>query len=120
MPPAPELDLYRSLTLAVVLQCAVSSIAAAAETTGVTGTEGGSGSGDRAGVGGLVALPGPMTVEQIMDRVLRNAEQRGLALFAPIDHAAGAARAGRDLRPKALLVLGNPKGGSRSSSVHKP
>jgi uncharacterized protein (DUF302 family) len=33
-------------------------------------------------------------------------------VFAGIDHAAGAAKAGKSLRPTELLIFGNPKGGT--------
>ena len=40
------------------------------------------------------------------------AKKRGLTVFARIDHAAGAARIGKTLRPTELLVFGNPQGGT--------
>jgi uncharacterized protein (DUF302 family) len=39
--------------------------------------------------------------------------ERGVTVFARIDHAAGAAEAGLDLRPTLLFVFGNPKGGTK-------
>ena len=39
-------------------------------------------------------------------------ETRPLNLFAQIDHAAGAAKAGLDLAPSTLFIFGNPKGGT--------
>src|SRR5262249_29869003 len=39
-------------------------------------------------------------------------EARGLAIFAEIDHAAGAAEADMPLRPTTLVIFGNPKGGT--------
>ena len=47
-----------------------------------------------------------------MDRVQDNAEERGLTVFARIDHAAGAAKVGKELPPTELLIFGNPKGGT--------
>ena len=39
-------------------------------------------------------------------------KQRGLNIFARIDHAAGAAKVGKTLRPTELLIFGNPQGGT--------
>ena len=47
-----------------------------------------------------------------MNRLEENAKQRGLIAFARIDHAAGAARVGKTLRPTELLIFGNPQGGT--------
>ncbi|RMD86905.1 MAG: DUF302 domain-containing protein [Alphaproteobacteria bacterium] len=47
-----------------------------------------------------------------MDRLAEVATARGFRIFARIDHAAGAASVGRSLRPTALLIFGNPKGGA--------
>lgn len=38
--------------------------------------------------------------------------QRPLNLFAKIDHAAGAAKAGLSLEPSTLFIFGNPQGGT--------
>ena len=39
-------------------------------------------------------------------------KERGLNVFARIDHAAGAAKVGKTLRPTELLIFGNPQGGT--------
>ncbi|HSW26037.1 MAG TPA: DUF302 domain-containing protein, partial [Burkholderiaceae bacterium] len=36
----------------------------------------------------------------------------GLTVFARIDHAAGATKVGKSLRPTELLIFGNPQGGT--------
>ena len=46
------------------------------------------------------------------DRLEAETKARGLAVFARIDHAAGAAQAGLALRPTELLIFGNAKGGT--------
>ena len=38
--------------------------------------------------------------------------ERGMTVFAHIDHAAGAAAVGMSLRPTDLLIFGNAKGGT--------
>jgi len=47
-----------------------------------------------------------------MDRLERLVEERGLNVFARIDHAAGAESVGASLRPIELLIFGNPQGGT--------
>lgn len=40
------------------------------------------------------------------------AKDKGLNVFATIDHAAGAKEAGMELRPTTLVIVGNAKGGT--------
>jgi uncharacterized protein (DUF302 family) len=47
-----------------------------------------------------------------MDRVEALAKQRGLTVFARIDHAGGAAKIGKTLRPTQVIIFGNPQGGT--------
>ena len=47
-----------------------------------------------------------------MDRLEKVVKERGLKVFARIDHAAGAAKIGKTLRPTELLIFGDPKGGT--------
>jgi uncharacterized protein (DUF302 family) len=47
-----------------------------------------------------------------MNRLEALVRQRGLNVFARIDHAAGASRIGASLRPAQLLIFGNPQGGT--------
>lgn len=61
---------------------------------------------------GLVAAKSPFAAKETMDRFEANAKQRGLTVFARIDHAAGAAKVGKALRPTEVLVFGNPQGGT--------
>ena len=61
---------------------------------------------------GLIAVKSPYGAQQTMNRVEDIAKQRGLTIFARVDHAAGAARIGRTLRPTEVLVFGNPQGGT--------
>ncbi len=50
----------------------------------------------------------PATVARLTDVL----HAKGIVLFATIDHAAGAAEAGLELRPTVLLIFGNPKAGT--------
>jgi uncharacterized protein (DUF302 family) len=61
---------------------------------------------------GLIVVASPYSVGQTMDRAEDLAKQRGLTIFARIDHAAEAARAGLSLRPTQLLIFGHAKGGT--------
>ena len=61
---------------------------------------------------GLITLKSPFTAKETMNRFEENAKQRGLIVFARIDHAAGAAKVGKMLRPTEVLIFGNPQGGT--------
>ena len=61
---------------------------------------------------GLVAVKSPHTAAATMTRLEDAAKQRGLTIFARIDHAAGAAKIGKILRPTEVLIFGNPQGGT--------
>jgi uncharacterized protein (DUF302 family) len=61
---------------------------------------------------GLVALKSPHGAAETMSRFEAAVKQRGLNVFARIDHAAGAANVGKTLRPTELLIFGNPQGGT--------
>lgn len=61
---------------------------------------------------GLVSLKSPHSAKATMDKLEGLVKQRGLTVFARIDHAAGAAKVGKSLRPTELLIFGNPQGGT--------
>lgn len=61
---------------------------------------------------GLVTLKSPYDAKDTMNRLEDIVKQRGLNVFARIDHAAGAARIGKALRPTEVLIFGNPQGGT--------
>jgi uncharacterized protein (DUF302 family) len=61
---------------------------------------------------GLVALKSPHGAAETMNRLEAAVKQRGLNVFARIDHAAGAAKVGKTLRPTEVLIFGNPQGGT--------
>lgn len=64
-----------------------------------------------AAVDGMSAVKSPYAVEETMQRLEQQVLQRGLTVFAKIDHAANAQKSGHDLRPTQLLIFGNPKMG---------
>ena len=61
---------------------------------------------------GLIAVKSPRSAADTMNRFEELAKQRGLIVFARVDHAAGAAKVGKTLRPTEVLIFGNPKGGT--------
>lgn len=64
------------------------------------------------GADGLTAIKSPFSAAETMNRFEANAKQRGLNIFARIDHAAGAAKVGKTLRPTEVLIFGNAQGGT--------
>jgi uncharacterized protein (DUF302 family) len=61
---------------------------------------------------GLITIPSSYSVAETIDRLVQAATNAGLRIFARIDHAAGAAEVGMELRPTELLIFGNPRGGT--------
>lgn len=59
---------------------------------------------------GLISIKSPYAPKETMDRLEDVVKQRGLNVFARIDHGAGAAKIGKSLRPTELLIFGNPQG----------
>jgi hypothetical protein len=63
-------------------------------------------------VDGMVSLKSPHAARETMDRFESLVKARGLTVFIRIDHAAGAAKIGKLLRPTEVLIFGNPQGGT--------
>jgi len=61
---------------------------------------------------GLIAVKSPHSAEDTMNRLEATVKERGLNVFARVDHAAGAMKVGKSLRPTELLIFGNPQGGT--------
>ena len=61
---------------------------------------------------GLIAVQSPHKPKDTMDRLESLLRQKGLTVFARVDHAAGAAKIGKSLRATELLIFGNPQGGT--------
>ena len=61
---------------------------------------------------GLIAIKSPHSAAVTMNRLEDVAKQRGLTVFARVDHASGAAKVGKTLRPTEVLIFGNPQGGT--------
>ncbi len=61
---------------------------------------------------GLVVKPSNHSVSETIDRLQAMLEEKGLKIFARIDHQAGAAAADLELRPTEMLIFGNPRLGT--------
>ena len=60
----------------------------------------------------LVTLPSAQGVPETVARLKALLAQKGIEVFAHIDHAAGAREVGLPLRPTQVLIFGNPKAGT--------
>ena len=61
---------------------------------------------------GIVTIESAHDAPTTIDRLEAAVEGAGATVFARIDHAAGAEKAGMPLRPTILLIFGNPKLGT--------
>ncbi len=61
---------------------------------------------------GLVTLPSPFGPRETYARLHAAVTGRGLAIFATIDHAKAAAKAGLEMKAARLLIFGNPRTGT--------
>ena len=61
---------------------------------------------------GLVSVQSRVSVKETLERLLAALATRKLAVFARVDHAAGAASAGLPLRPTEMVIFGNAKSGT--------
>ena len=61
---------------------------------------------------GLINIPSHFDPKTTMDRLQAEIQNKGMELFARIDHAAGAAAVGLNLQPTELIIFGNARGGT--------
>jgi uncharacterized protein (DUF302 family) len=61
---------------------------------------------------GLISLASNHPVRETMDRLEAVLREKGITIFARIDHAAGAAAVDMPLRPTELVIFGNPRAGT--------
>jgi len=64
-------------------------------------------------VPGLMSIRSGNSVAVTIERMEAMLKAKGITVFARIDHAAGAAAVGMQLRPTELLVFGDPTAGTR-------
>ena len=63
-------------------------------------------------VEGLTSVPSALGPKETMDRLETEIRVNGMDVFARIDHAAGAAKAGLTLPPTEVIIFGNARGGT--------
>jgi uncharacterized protein (DUF302 family) len=63
-------------------------------------------------VDGLVVVKSSHGTKETMDRLESIVKQKGMTVFARVDHAAGAAKIGKTLPATEVLIFGNPQGGT--------
>jgi uncharacterized protein (DUF302 family) len=61
---------------------------------------------------GVVVKKSNYSVGETIDRLAAILGEKGLTVFARIDHEAGASKASLELRPTTVLIFGNPKLGT--------
>ena len=61
---------------------------------------------------GLLQVASPYTVEETLRRLEAVLAERGVRVFALIDHSGEAEKIGMKMRPTKLVIFGNPKGGT--------
>lgn len=61
---------------------------------------------------GMTIVPSSHDVATTMDKLEAIVTEKGMTVMARVNHAAGAKKAGMELRPTQVLIFGNPKVGS--------
>ena len=61
---------------------------------------------------GLVHLASKYSVDETLRRLEELLQQKGLTVFATVDHSGEAAKVGLKMRPTKLLIFGSPKAGT--------
>ena len=61
---------------------------------------------------GLISVKSAHDVTTTADRLENILKQKGMNVFIRINHAQGAQKVGKELRPTELLIFGNPKVGT--------
>jgi uncharacterized protein (DUF302 family) len=61
---------------------------------------------------GLMQVASKRTVDETVQRLESILGERGLQLFALVDHSGEAAKVAMKMRPTKLLIFGSPKGGT--------
>ncbi len=75
---------------------------------------------------GIISVKSSHEVKATADRLENTLKQKGMTVFIRINHADGAQKVGKKLRPTELVVFGNPKVGtplmqcSQSTAIDLP
>ena len=61
---------------------------------------------------GLIDLPSKHSVDETVSNLIKILKEKGVSLFAIVDHSSEAAKVGMRMRPTKLVIFGNPKAGT--------
>jgi len=61
---------------------------------------------------GMIDVPSPYSVPETLARLESILKERGVTVFARVDHSGEAEKAGLKMRPTQLLIFGSPKAGT--------
>ncbi len=61
---------------------------------------------------GIVDIPSRYSVPETLARLQSILKEKGVTVFALIDHSGEAAKVGLEMRPTQLLIFGSPKAGT--------
>jgi uncharacterized protein (DUF302 family) len=61
---------------------------------------------------GIIEIPSKHSVDETVERLKGTLRDKGINLFALIDHSGEAEKSGLKMPPTKLLIFGNPKGGT--------
>ena len=61
---------------------------------------------------GIISIKSSHDVKTTVDRLENILREKGMTVFIRIDHAEGAQKVGKKLRPTELIIFGNPKVGT--------
>ena len=61
---------------------------------------------------GLVAVASHYSVEETVNRLKAAFAEKGMQIFAVIDHSSEAEKVGLTMRPTKVVIFGSPKGGT--------
>jgi len=61
---------------------------------------------------GIIDIVSHQSVDQTVSRLKAILQEKGITLFAMIDHSGEAEKAGMKMPPTKLLIFGNPQGGT--------
>ena len=61
---------------------------------------------------GIIDVPSRHSVPETLTRLQSIIKEKGMTIFALVDHSGEAEKAGLKMRPTQLLIFGSPKGGT--------
>ncbi len=61
---------------------------------------------------GIISRPSKYSVAETLDHLERALREKGVKVFARVDHSGEAEKAGLEMPPAQVLIFGNPKAGT--------